>query len=154
MFGINSIFIWIQCSQPVLLWQVFHFKFYFVLLHHLVDWSYLSNLLFFFPSKMAHKCCIPKVSACLKLSVTLNCFVLFYCTWRAIWLCAKSWLRFSFSLRTLNLLHHYILIFNAAVEKSKARLNFYFSLVDDLYFLCPVTWRVLCLYLKFNNLLM
>lgn len=109
---------------------------------------------FFFPSKMAHKCCIPKVSACLKLSVTLNCFVLFYCTWRAIWLCAKSWLRFSFSLRTLKLLHHYILIFNAAVEKSKARLNFYFSSVDDLYFLCPITWRVLCLYLKFNNLLM
>lgn len=87
----------------VLLWQVFHFRFYFVLLHHVVDWSYLSNLLLFFPFKNGSSinAVFPEFQHVWNYLSFCTVFVLFYCTWRTIWLCAKSWLRFLFSLRTL-----------------------------------------------------
>lgn len=92
----------------------------------------------------------PWVSACLKISVILYCFVLFYCIWRTIWIYVKSGLQFLFSLRTVCLLHYYILAFNVAVEKYKTRLTSCFSTIDDFFLCIHYLMYILCF--KFNNL--
>ena len=110
----------------------FPFQIYFVLLHHLVEWSYLSNMLFFFyPSKMAHKCCIPWVSACLKLSfcIVLSCF-----TEGQFGYVQNLGSGFNFPSELCSyctiIFWHLMLLW----KKSKARLNFYFSSIDALFF--------------------
>lgn len=81
MFGINSAFKLIWYLHLVFLWQLFHLKF-LVLLHHLVDWSYLLSILLFI--KMIHNYWIPYIFICLKIPVTLYYFVLFCCSWRIL----------------------------------------------------------------------
>lgn len=96
MLGINSIFKWIWCSQPDPWWQAFHFRFYFSLVHHLVDWSYLSSLHLFL-----QKWSINAYFLTFCMPENISHFVQFYHTGWTIWLCVKSWLKLLFSFRFL-----------------------------------------------------
>lgn len=92
---------------------------------------FIKFAFFLFPSKMSHNCCIPWVSACLKLSfcIVLSCF-----TEGQFGYVQNLGSDFYFPSALCSyctiIFWHLMLLW----KKSKARLNFYFSSIDALFF--------------------